>query len=213
MTETIQETRMREAMEPLGEILGSLQLARRQEKANIFAFLALIVFVGSIVFTKNDSPLEKRILIFVAALLMLAAVAYIEYKRFRHIKSVYKAIEQEPYETKNDLIRSKILIEDLLPKLYPKNYYILGFGFGFIVPFNLLNDFLNPEDVFTTNSHTRFWESPYFIVPFCILFGIGFAWITYKNYLKQKQEHYLQHIEQLQWFIDHYDTPNGNHHS
>lgn len=208
MTESIQETRMREAMEPLGEILGNLQIVIKQGTFSQIFAIVLISGIGGITFKEEAHFITKRIFLFALLLILLAVLAYFEWQNIKKIKSAYQRIEKEPYETKSDLIRSKEIIENILSVLYPKYANLFAFFIGFNAPFIFLRDYLFSGENNLAFSLSRFWENPIFILVTCVTFGLLMVWASLKNTKKQKDEQYLQQLVQLQWIIDNYDKPS-----
>lgn len=208
MTETIQETRMREAMEPLGEILGSLQLILKQKTSSVFSIFIILIIVAGISFGDDKLSLTKGIFLFASILIFLLILSYFEFKRFRKIEKAYKEIETDPYESKNDLLRAQKVANGLIPVIYPKYSHWIGLIVGFNLPFTFLKDNLKNADNYLSFSVSRFWESPLFVFIVSISFGLLMVWVVKRNTEKTKSEQYLQPLERLQWIIDNYDKPN-----
>lgn len=208
MTETIQETRMREAMEPLGEILGSLQLILKQKTASVFLLIICMIGLGGLAFGESGFSQDRKIIISTFSLIILLISSYFEFKRFRKIEKAYSKIETEPYEFKSDLIRAKETVSSLIPSIYPKYSNWVGFFAGFNLPFIFLKEYLKEADDYFTFSISRFWESPIFIFSAGISCGVVVMWLSKRSSEKTKSEQYFQPLERLQWIIDNYDKPN-----
>lgn len=190
---------LHKAMEPLGEVLTSLEELLKSERMTLFLGPVLLLSISYAFLSETPGHLQY----FPVAVIIVAVFVFWSYRRYRRLKAFYHKIEDWPYTSKEALIEARLAVISRLPKLYgaPPIYGLMLFS-------SLLNLFKEDSNRFLSNIfHLRnpFEEvAPY--VPF-VLIGVPFLTIYLGKMSHEKflNKNYREPLNRLQEIIDRFD--------